>query len=205
MFIIPPPGLASSFPKRRNFSKGVRFSNKNFPEVAPQKNVSAYFSPYYYTAPVPSLRPWSRSSFVVSVRNIHICARILTQFTGLLLTNTVAAKRNLLAERTGLGKSVSVWLRQNGPYYWCFDPKIWLVQIAGTNLDSCLFNFFFSFIFINLVSTSPLHWIWSTEILLQNFQIFHDILLNFATLLGGPPSKSMQISKKRIETVRNHV
>jgi hypothetical protein len=50
------------------------------------------------------------------VRNINICGRILTQFTGLLRTNTVAAKRNLLAERTGLGKSVSVSLRKNGPY-----------------------------------------------------------------------------------------
>jgi len=39
----------------------------------------------------------------------------LTQFTGLLRTNTVAAKRNLLAERTGLGKSVSVSLRKNRP------------------------------------------------------------------------------------------
>jgi len=43
MFIIPPPGLASSFPLDQNFSKGVRFSNKNFPEVVPQKTVSAYF------------------------------------------------------------------------------------------------------------------------------------------------------------------
>jgi len=51
----------------------------------------------------------------VSVRNINICGRILTQFTGLLLTNTVAAKRDLLAERTGLGKSVSASLRKNGP------------------------------------------------------------------------------------------
>jgi len=59
---IPPPGLASSSPLHRNFSKGVRFSNKNFPEVAPQNHVSAYLSPNYYTAPVPSLRPWSRSS-----------------------------------------------------------------------------------------------------------------------------------------------
>ena len=59
MFIIPPPGLASSSPLYRNFSKVVRFSNTNFPEVAPQKNLSAYFSPNYYTAPVPSLTPWS--------------------------------------------------------------------------------------------------------------------------------------------------
>jgi len=57
MFIITPPGLASSFALDWNFSKGVRFSNKNFPEVAPQKKVSAYFSPNYYTAPVPSLEP----------------------------------------------------------------------------------------------------------------------------------------------------
>ena len=52
----------------------------------------------------------------MSVRNINICGRILTQFTSLLRTNTVAAKRNLLAERTGLGKSVSVSLRKNGPW-----------------------------------------------------------------------------------------
>ena len=56
-----------------------------------------------------------KSVFVVSVRNINICGRILTQFTGLLRTNTVAAKRDLLAERTGLGKSVSVSLHKNGP------------------------------------------------------------------------------------------
>jgi len=57
------------------------------------------------------------SVFVVFVRNINICGRILTQFTGLLPTNTVAAKRDLfkLAERTCLGKSVSVSLRKNGP------------------------------------------------------------------------------------------
>ena len=151
MFIILPPCLASSFPLNRNFWKGVRFSNKNFPELAPHKNVSAYFSPDYYTAPVLSLKPWSRSSgcvfdiflsmmtrrihecwhvrtnkcvrtnicktsvFVVSVRNINICGRFLTQFTGLLRTNTVTAKRDLLTERTDLGKSVSVSLRMNGP------------------------------------------------------------------------------------------
>jgi len=51
----------------------------------------------------------------VFVRNINICGRILTQFTCLFRTNTVAAKRDLLAERTGLGKSVSVSLRKNGP------------------------------------------------------------------------------------------
>jgi len=43
MFIIPPPGLASSFPQDQNFSKGVSFSNKIFPEIAPQKNLSAFF------------------------------------------------------------------------------------------------------------------------------------------------------------------
>jgi len=46
--------------------------------------------------------------FVVCVRRINIRGRILTKFTGLLRTNTVAAKRDLLAERTCLGKSVSV-------------------------------------------------------------------------------------------------
>ena len=35
-------------------------------------------------------------------------------FTVLLRTNTVVAIRNHLAERTGLGKSVSVSLRKNG-------------------------------------------------------------------------------------------
>jgi len=57
MFIMPLPGLASSFPLDQNFSKGVRFSDKNFPDVASQKNVSAYFSPNYYIAPVSSLKP----------------------------------------------------------------------------------------------------------------------------------------------------
>jgi len=51
-----------------------------------------------------------------------ICGRILTQFTGLLRTNTVAATLNLLAERTGLGKSVSVSLRKNGPKFG--TPKV---------------------------------------------------------------------------------
>jgi len=62
MFIIPFPGLASSFPLDWNFSKGVRFSTKKILELAPQKNVSAYFSPDYYTAPVLSLTPSSTSS-----------------------------------------------------------------------------------------------------------------------------------------------
>jgi len=56
-----------------------------------------------------------KSVFVVSIRHINICGKILTQFTGLLRTNTVAAKRDLLAERTGFGKSVLVSLRKNGP------------------------------------------------------------------------------------------
>ena len=66
-----------------------------------------------------------KSVFVVSVRNINICGRILIQFTGLLLllTNTVAAKRNLLAERTGLGKSVSVSLRNAGRRTDFWDKK----------------------------------------------------------------------------------
>jgi len=120
MYIIPPPGLASSFLLDRNFSKGVRFSNKNFPEVAPQKNASAYFSPNYYTAQVLTKKCvrtniCRTSVLVVSVRNINICERIPTQFTGLHRTNTVAAKQDLLAERTGLGKSVSVSFRKNGP------------------------------------------------------------------------------------------
>jgi len=57
-----------------------------------------------------------------AVRNINICGRILTQFTGLLLMNTVTVKRILLAERTGLGKSVSVSLRKNVPT--CLTPLV---------------------------------------------------------------------------------
>ena len=41
--------------------------------------------------------------FAVSVRNINICGRFLTQFTGLLQTNTVAAERELLTEHTSHG------------------------------------------------------------------------------------------------------
>jgi len=47
------------------------------------------------------------SVFVFSVRNINIFWENLTEFIGLLRTNTVAAKRCLLTERTGLGKSES--------------------------------------------------------------------------------------------------
>ena len=42
----------------------------------------------------------------------------------------------------------------------------------------------------------PPLWIWSSEILFQNFQIFHNILLNFANFRGRPLSKSMQIPEK---------
>jgi len=62
------------------------------------------------------------SVFVFSVRNINIVGRILPQFTCLLRANTVAAKCDLLTERTGLGKSESVAFRKNGPNYqetWC--------------------------------------------------------------------------------------
>jgi len=43
LFIISPPGLASSFLLNRNFSKGVRFSNKIFPEVALKKTCQHIF------------------------------------------------------------------------------------------------------------------------------------------------------------------
>jgi len=43
-----------------------------------------------------------------TTRPWNICGRILIQFTGLLATNTVTAKFDLLAERTCLGKSVSL-------------------------------------------------------------------------------------------------
>ena len=63
------------------------------------------------------------------VRNINIFGRILTEFTGLLRTNTVAAKRDLLTERTGLGKSVSVSLRtyKNGP------QQLWEIKTVPHN------------------------------------------------------------------------
>jgi len=60
------------------------------------------------------------SVFVFSVRNVNNCGRILTQFTGLLRANTVAAKRNLLTERTCLGKSESVALCKNRTYHRVF-------------------------------------------------------------------------------------
>ena len=56
----------------------------------------------------------------------------------------------------------------------------------------------------NLKRQSPL-WIWSTEILFQIFQIFHNILLNLANFGGRPMTKSMQIPEKRIHSVGNHV
>jgi len=66
---------------------------------------------------------WKNSHSVYE--QIELQAKLLNYFlgsnksninqSGLLRTNTVAAKRNLLAERTGLGKSVSVSLRKNGP------------------------------------------------------------------------------------------
>jgi len=48
------PGLFLS--ARPEFLERGEVFNKKFPEVAPQKNVSAYFSPDYYTAPVLSLK-----------------------------------------------------------------------------------------------------------------------------------------------------
>ena len=57
----------------------------------------------------------AKSIFVFSGRNMNIFWRILIQFTGLLRTITVAAKRCLLMERTGLEKSVSVALLKKGP------------------------------------------------------------------------------------------
>ena len=85
------------------------------------------------------------SVFVVSVRNINIFGRILTQFTGLLRANTVAAERNLLMERTGLGKSESVALRKKGPDYWLMllllPPKKLFSSFAWSSICSNLFGF----------------------------------------------------------------
>jgi len=49
------PGLFLSV--RPEFLERGEVFKQNFPEVAPQKNMSAYFSPYYNTAPFPSLEP----------------------------------------------------------------------------------------------------------------------------------------------------
>jgi hypothetical protein len=49
------PGLFLSAAAK--FLERAEIFNKIFPELAPQKNVSAYFSPNYYTAPVLALKP----------------------------------------------------------------------------------------------------------------------------------------------------
>jgi len=69
--------------------------------------------------------------FVVSIRNKNICERILTQFTGLLRTNTVAVKRVLLAERTGLGKWVLISLRKNGSVILQAPPNLHPIVLEG--------------------------------------------------------------------------
>ena len=43
---------------------------------------------------------------------------------------------------------------------------------------------------------SPPLWIWCTEILFQNFQIFHDILLNLANFRERPMTKACRSRKK---------
>jgi len=144
----PRPGLFLS--GEPEFFERGEFFRQNFLTVGPSKKFVRIFWPDYYTAPVLSLKPASRSSgcvfdifammtrsvhhcwhvrtnkcvqtnicktsvFVFSVRNVYIFGRILIHFTGLLWTNTVAAKRDLLTERTGFGKSVSVALQKKGP------------------------------------------------------------------------------------------
>ena len=52
--------------------------------------------------------------FVFSFRIVKRCGRMLNHFTGLLRAKTVAAKCNLLTERTGLVKSESVAFSANG-------------------------------------------------------------------------------------------
>jgi len=64
-FRIPSPGLSSSFPLDRYFSKGARFSN-NFSRSFSRKNCVEWCSPDYYTTPVLS----SRSGFEFLLRKI---------------------------------------------------------------------------------------------------------------------------------------
>jgi len=52
---------------------------------------------------------------------------------------------------------------------------------------------------------SPPHQVWSTEVLFQNFQIFHDDCPKLGKFLVGATFEKLQISKKRIATVGNHV
>ena len=52
--------------------------------------------------------------FVLSFRIVKRCGRMLNHFTGLVRAKTVAAKCNLLTERTGLVKSESVAFSVNG-------------------------------------------------------------------------------------------
>jgi len=98
-----------------------------------------------------------------------------------------------------------------------------IFQIQYALMSQCLFMFTkpfaYTYLFVHLNSCSyvlfvPLQnrtWpspplsVWSAEILFQNFQIFYNILLNWAIFVGGVMSKSMQIPNKRIETVGNHV
>jgi len=75
------------------------------------------------------------------------------------------------------------------------------------SIDSSFLKDFFG-LFVPLQNRtwpSPPLSVWSAEILFQNFQIFYNILLNWAIFVGGVMSKSMQIPNKRIETVGNHV
>ena len=60
----------------------------------------------------------------------------------------------------------------------------------------CPVNAVKNLFYTNLSSPSPPCWILSTEILFQNFQIFHSILLKFANLRGGHFRKACRSRKK---------
>jgi len=114
--------LKNVFNRFRLFSRDFRLFrfflpwSACFSSLASPRNLPSWVKYYGKFASFGKECRFTEFIAVKRVRNINICGRILTQFTGLLRTNTVAAKRDLLAGRTGLGKSVSVSLRKNEPY-----------------------------------------------------------------------------------------
>ena len=54
----------------------------------------------------------------------------------------------------------------------------------------------FFLLILENIAFSPQHRIWSTEMLFQNFHIFHNILLNFAKFRGGHFRKECRSRKK---------
>jgi len=75
-FILLPPGPASSSRSHRNFERGEFFQHISL-DLAPEKNLSAFFSPDYYTAPVLSVR------FGFRIDSNYIFLQLAVYFGGL--------------------------------------------------------------------------------------------------------------------------